>query len=453
MRKFLKAFRLLGVIIAVLLVCAVAAFFVLSRDIPPTDVSDLISPEPPQVAPEDNAFTYFMQAEELISKHYEPDVLEKFLAGNACDTNELIKVLAGNEAMIEKIQEGLLKKVCVIPEEVSRTVCFTPHIREWMHIRMVLLARSKYQLVTDQYSDALDTCLTNLRFVSLLRRSINDEILFIVCNGMARSALLQSAHIARSGGLSEDQLAGLSEAFKDFDGTEEDWVRVLKYEYHKDVDFFSGGFLEDYLNHVCGYETEVFSDFKLQPNMVKDQLAVFCREMIRNVQVDYSKLKFISGEQLLDSVKYNPWNLSVILIHKAEYRKYKSKAWMCRVESLSLFRFCLSVTRLVVALNRYEMRNGKLPERLEQLVPEYIDSVPRDPYDGKPFRYDRNKEIVYSVGKNLKDEGGSIERAYRGKKLQASSRFKAEDYVFGIKKDPFQPSGKNVASRASHQGV
>jgi len=127
---------------------------------------------------------------------------------------------------------------------------------------------------------------------------------------MARSALLQSAHIARSGGLSEEQLAGLSEALKDFDGTEEDWVRVLKYEYHK-----------------------------------------------------------------------------------AEYRKYKSKAWTCRVESLSLFRFCLSVTRLVVALNRYEMRNGKLPERLEQLVPEYIDSVPRDPYDGKPFRYDRNKFI------------------------------------------------------------
>jgi len=370
MRKFFKAFRLLGVIIAVLLVCVVAAFFVLSRDIPPTDVSDLIPPEPPQVAPEDNAFTYFMQAEELISKHYEPDVLEKFLAGNACDTNELIKVLAGNEAMIEKIQEGLLKKVCVIPEEVSRTVCFTPHIREWMHIMMVLLARSKYQLVTDQYSDALDTCLTNLRFVSLLRRSINDEILFIVCNGMARSALLQSAHIARSGGLSEEQLAGLSEALKDFDGTEEDWVRVLKYEYHK-----------------------------------------------------------------------------------AEYRRYKSKAWTCRLGSLSLFRFCLSVTRLVVALNRYEMRNGKLPEALEQLVPEYIDSVPRDPYDGKPFRYDRNKEIVYSVGKNLKDEGGSIERAYRGKKLQVSSRFKAEDYVFGIKKDPFQPSGKNVASRASHQGV
>ncbi len=66
---------------------------------------------------------------------------------------------------------------------------------------------------------------------------------------------------------------------------------------------------------------------------------------------------------------------------------------MFRLESLSLFRFCLSVTRLVVALNRYEMRNGKLPEALEQLVPEYIDSVPRDPYDGKPFRYDRNKFI------------------------------------------------------------
>ncbi len=74
MRKFFKAFRLLGVIIAALLVIAAAALFLLSRDIAPTDVSDLMPQERPQVAPEDNAFTYFMQAEELISKHYEPDV-------------------------------------------------------------------------------------------------------------------------------------------------------------------------------------------------------------------------------------------------------------------------------------------------------------------------------------------------------------------------------------------
>jgi len=452
MKKLFLTLRLLGAIAAVLLAMLAVILFILSRDIAPTDVSDLMPPARPEAAPENNAFTYFTQAEELIPKPYEPDVLEQFLVNNECDTNELIKVLADNEAMIEKIKEGLSKKVCVIPE-VSRTYCFSPHIGEWLHIKMVLLARSKYQLVTGQHSDALDTCLTHLRFVSLLRRSINDEILFIVCNGMARSALLQGAHIARSGCLSEEQLAGLSEALKEFDGTGQDCVRVLKYEYQRDAEFFSGRFVEGYLSRAYGYESEMFSEFKLQPNMVKDLLAVSWREMVRNVQADYSQVKFISNAELLDSVSYDSRNLALILIDKAEYRESKRKAWMCELEGLSEFRCCLSAARLIVALNLYEKRNGKLPDNLAQLEPDFIDSVPCDPYDGKPFRYDRNKEIVYSVGKNLKDEGGSIEQAYRGNKFQASARFEAEDYIFGIKKNPFLPSGKNVASRASHQGI
>ena len=48
----------------------------------------------------------------------------------------------------------------------------------------------------------------------------------------------------------------------------------------------------------------------------------------------------------------------------------------------------------------------ELPATLDALVPKYISAVPRDPFDGKPLRYDSKKKIVYSVGYNLKDDGG-----------------------------------------------
>jgi len=61
----------------------------------------------------------------------------------------------------------------------------------------------------------------------------------------------------------------------------------------------------------------------------------------------------------------------------------------------------------VVALHAFEKSKGHLPEDLDGLVPEYLDAVPRDPFDGKPLRYSRAKRIVYSIGSDLIDRGGA----------------------------------------------
>jgi len=49
-----------------------------------------------------------------------------------------------------------------------------------------------------------------------------------------------------------------------------------------------------------------------------------------------------------------------------------------------------------------------LPERVEDLVPEYLDSVPEDPVTGKALRYRAASDayVVYSVGPDGKDDGG-----------------------------------------------
>jgi len=39
-------------------------------------------------------------------------------------------------------------------------------------------------------------------------------------------------------------------------------------------------------------------------------------------------------------------------------------------------------------------------------VPDFLDAVPMDDFDSQPLRYSAEKKIVYSVGKNLKDDGG-----------------------------------------------
>lgn len=66
------------------------------------------------------------------------------------------------------------------------------------------------------------------------------------------------------------------------------------------------------------------------------------------------------------------------------------------------------ISQTAVALRLYRHEHGRYPETLEELVPKYLRSVPVDPFDGKPLRYKRlqNGFKVWSVGENMKDEGG-----------------------------------------------
>jgi len=62
--------------------------------------------------------------------------------------------------------------------------------------------------------------------------------------------------------------------------------------------------------------------------------------------------------------------------------------------------------QMKIALLTYEKDHGVLPETVDDIVPGYLDSIRMDPFDGRPLRYDRERAIVYSVGKNCEDFGG-----------------------------------------------
>ena len=52
---------------------------------------------------------------------------------------------------------------------------------------------------------------------------------------------------------------------------------------------------------------------------------------------------------------------------------------------------------------------GELPESLQQLVPEYLDAVPTDPFDGHPLRYDKKARKLWSESKSLADKNHQLE--------------------------------------------
>ena len=69
-----------------------------------------------------------------------------------------------------------------------------------------------------------------------------------------------------------------------------------------------------------------------------------------------------------------------------------------------------NVVVAAIALKRYALRHHQLPEKLDELTPDLLQTVPIDCMDGEPLRYQPNADgtfLLYSVGANGVDDGGN----------------------------------------------
>ncbi len=64
-----------------------------------------------------------------------------------------------------------------------------------------------------------------------------------------------------------------------------------------------------------------------------------------------------------------------------------------------------------LAVERYRQKHSRWPEKLADLVPEFLAAVPADPFDGAPLRLARREEgvAVYSIGRDKRDDGGRFD--------------------------------------------
>jgi hypothetical protein len=76
-------------------------------------------------------------------------------------------------------------------------------------------------------------------------------------------------------------------------------------------------------------------------------------------------------------------------------------------------RWRVAAYRQAIALALYEMREKKPAEKLDDLVPKYLDSLPVDPYSGQPFHYriSQGERLIGGMGD---EAGGAIVQVHRG---------------------------------------
>jgi hypothetical protein len=83
-------------------------------------------------------------------------------------------------------------------------------------------------------------------------------------------------------------------------------------------------------------------------------------------------------------------------------------SWYCDEERKHVAQLRMLIIKL--ALRAYELDHDRLPQSLSELVPDYLQAVPVDPFSNAPFRYRPNDTdngyILYSFGPDRDDDNG-----------------------------------------------
>lgn len=121
--------------------------------------------------------------------------------------------------------------------------------------------------------------------------------------------------------------------------------------------------------------------------------------------------------QLIELAKLPSWKTIEAIEALDESLRKAPPIWTALVSSAS--KVCQADARVkallrtaytAVALERYRLAKGKWPEKLADLVPQYLSEVPLDPFDGDPLRLARQGSalIVYSISQDKQDNGGTL---------------------------------------------
>jgi hypothetical protein len=139
-------------------------------------------------------------------------------------------------------------------------------------------------------------------------------------------------------------------------------------------------------------------------------LRPFVKRDIRLTLPKYEELETLALSSYYQTRKF--WKPYQDHLHNLPWYAIVSKIVVPEFETLFMKVATLDAliltSRVGLACRIHKSRTGAYPENIEALVPGLLTEVPVDPFTGKPLVYRRQGEgfIVYSLGSNLKDDGG-----------------------------------------------
>lgn len=414
---------------------AFRSMLLVTHDIPEPDDSDLQLPIL-NIPREQNAYYVFSEAKDMELGSSE---VSTFLDGSEWDDERVQDILQKNQNVLDIFERGVRFSVFQQPEfqnpdryDVNLESEPIAYLRP---LAYVSLLKAQNDFRQGRASDAVDQVLKTLKMGQMIEDAQGAITGYLIGGGIKRQSLETIRSFVGSINFASVNLVQLVQELDIYKDDGKALQQLFKVDYissARNIErFVSPLFLEKGVVVEKGLEHLVFfskiGNFYYQPNATKLQNIQDYREGLENMKIkSYSELKQPERKRIRDYVFLGGYDPKIFLIKNAagemalmDNRMLEGSLLKKKFESL----FLLKATQTFLALKAFEQDRGVLPNSLEELVPLYLSEVPRDPFDGKPMRYDAGRRILYSTGEDLIDDGGDIDEEIDGKNWQGGRDF------------------------------
>ncbi len=422
------------VILLVLFVGISLGMILMQKDIPAPDVSDL-QPTRLPVPEENNAYPLLREMAGLVVKD-EEQVIQAWMEGEGRE-QDLLELFAANELAMAQLQDALAREGYWHEPEYSFEMMM-PELNGWLNLAKIMQGRICWLRERGQLNEAVLLTIDLERFGVKVAEDGAVAIAHLAGLTISELALQEMRELIRHPDISVEMLQMLNRRLLEPAKIKAGAVNALKGEAQVvHTTALKAMSSPEYLDSLVlgtssGSHLPIMGNFVFQPNRTISLYADETRAAIQfmddpRIPLDEFNTEGIQSwvdlEEYRRMIRPNNHGMNFVVFMTSSLRHICDRAIQHIISR--------DATRLVALLRLSEIEQGRLPTSLDELVPEYAESVGLDPFSARPYLYDSERALLWSIGRDRKDQGGSA-RLIRSR--PKPTELDAEDQLYSVRK-------------------
>ncbi len=391
-----------------------------AKDIAPINDSDL-SLKIVTVSNSDNAYFDLIKLENAI---FEPEgksqIILDMVAGKTWDDKLAEEIVSRNAQSFGYFAEAARKPkfqdpISANPAYITPNAVL-PAMNSWRRMARLSAIRAIYLAKQGKDKEAMNEALNSVSIGQKIQESQAPLIEYLVAIAMKGVGLETVQKILTTSKLSSNELKQYAQSLNEYYKNEDGFINSFKGEYRIQswsIDAITSGnpeVLKEFVGEEGSENQDIAKKIKdnyyFQPNKTKLLFAEYTRANIKSANESCGEIKVTEVKRLA------PTNPAKLYTEENAIGKILHNVIAASLTSVSTKKceedLLVSATQAQVAIKAYKNDTNTYPSSLNELVPIYLSSVPQDSFDGKPLKYSAGKKIIYSIGQDMQDSGGSM---------------------------------------------
>jgi len=302
-------------------------------------------------------------------------------------------------------------------KNISYNTAVLAPLNPWREIVKLNYIKSLYLQKIGKDNDALKEAFNVIKLGDKIENSRCELVECLVGNAIKKTGFELLINLISKIKLSPFYLKSYIKELNSFSNNREGHINSLKIEYLlranvvnnlKELSFnYKYDADESYIKYLLlnlSIPKRVKNNYYFKPNKTKKILIEQYKTEIEKILLPCKNIYLENENKFIRNIYLallteNAIGKIIIDSGSLSYNSIHNK--ICNIELLG------SIAKTILAIKAYELNTGYIPENLNELIPKYLDSIPIDPYSGNIIKYMPNRKLIYSLGFDRIDNGGS----------------------------------------------